>query len=101
MAIQDFLQRFRPAGAPGAPGRAAVPADRVAEATAELAPVFAALADVHPEVDGIRSRAVARAAARRRAAAEEAERIRADAPSRRAARRSAPRARRPGPPTPS
>lgn len=68
MSVRDFLQRFRPAGAPGAAARSGVPADRVAELEAELAPVFVALAATEAE-----------AAALRQEAAEEADQIRADA----------------------
>jgi hypothetical protein len=42
----DILRRFRPAGAPGAAAVAGVPADRVAEAAAELGPVLDLLAEV-------------------------------------------------------
>jgi hypothetical protein len=41
--LRDFLDRFRPAGAPGAAGRAAVPAERQGELAAELLPVLALL----------------------------------------------------------
>lgn len=41
--LGDFLNRFRPAGAPGAATRAGVPADREAELSAELGPVLAML----------------------------------------------------------
>lgn len=47
----DLLRRFLPAGAPGPAGMAGVPADRVADATAELAPVFAALAATEARCD--------------------------------------------------
>jgi vacuolar-type H+-ATPase subunit H len=46
---RDFLDRFRPAGAPGAASRAGIPADRAAERYAELEPVVALLADTHAE----------------------------------------------------
>lgn len=55
--IRDFLQRFRPAGAPGAAARAGVPADRFRELTDELAPVLAMLDDTSAECDRILSRA--------------------------------------------
>jgi vacuolar-type H+-ATPase subunit E/Vma4 len=61
-----------------APSGAAVPADRVAEVAAELAPVFAALADAQAEAAEIRFGAAALAAERRREAATVAERIRAE-----------------------
>ena len=51
--LRDFLDRFRPAGAPGAASRAAVPADRSRELEAELLPVLALLGDTHTECAGI------------------------------------------------
>jgi hypothetical protein len=47
--LGDFLNRFRPAGAPGAASRAGVPADRAAELWAELDPVLAMLAATDAE----------------------------------------------------
>ena len=47
--LGDFLNRFRPAGAPGAASRAGVPADRAAELSAELDPVLALLAAADAE----------------------------------------------------
>lgn len=41
--IRDLLERFRPAGAPGAAARAGVPADRSHELADELAPVLTLL----------------------------------------------------------
>jgi hypothetical protein len=61
--VHDFLDRFRPAGAPGTASGAGVPIDRRANAAAELAPVFAALADTERECAGLRDEA-ARDAAR-------------------------------------
>jgi hypothetical protein len=46
---RDFLNRFRPAGAPGAASRVAVPADRTAELASELVPVLALLAGTDAE----------------------------------------------------
>ena len=46
--LRDFLERFRPAGAPGA-ARAGVPADRSRELEAELSPVLALLEGVDAE----------------------------------------------------
>lgn len=66
--LGDFLNRFRPAGAPGAASRAGVPADRAAELSAELEPVLAMLA----ATDGECARLVAEAE-------QEAGRIAADA----------------------
>lgn len=48
-----LLRRFLPAGAPGPAGLAGVPADRVADVTAELAPVFAALAATEVQCDEV------------------------------------------------
>jgi vacuolar-type H+-ATPase subunit H len=47
--FRDFLDRFRPAGAPGAVARAAVPVDRSGELEAELTPVLALLDGVDAE----------------------------------------------------
>jgi hypothetical protein len=66
--MRELLERLRPAGAPGAPTVAGVPADRRRTAEEELAPVFEALADVVVECDR-----------RRRAAGEDAARLVADA----------------------
>jgi vacuolar-type H+-ATPase subunit H len=49
--VRDLLDRFRPAGAPGAASATGVPADRRADLDAELEPVFAALAPVEAECD--------------------------------------------------
>lgn len=43
--VRDLLYRFRPSGAPGAATDAGVPVDRAVEATTELEPVFAQLAE--------------------------------------------------------
>jgi hypothetical protein len=47
--LGDFLNRFRPAGAPGAASQVGVPADRAAELSAELSPVLARLAATEAE----------------------------------------------------
>lgn len=47
--LRDFLERFRPAGAPGAAASAGVPADRSRELEAELRPVLALLEGVDAE----------------------------------------------------
>jgi len=73
-AVRDLLDRFRPAGAPGAATAAGVPADRRATAAAELEPVFAALAAVITEGAALRADAAA-AGARQEAAAEERGRV--------------------------
>ena len=42
---RDFLEWFRPSGTPGAAARPGVPADRLAERSAELESLLALLAD--------------------------------------------------------
>ena len=51
-ALRDYLDRFRPAGAPGAAGTG-VPADRSRELEAELTAVLALLDGVHAECAGV------------------------------------------------
>ena len=51
-ALRDYLDRFRPAGAPGA-GGTGVPADRSRELEAELTTVLALLDGVHAECAGV------------------------------------------------
>ena len=72
--LGDFLSRFRPAGAPGAVSRAAVPADKAAELAVELDPVLELFASADAECTRIAAEA-----------AREAERIAADAAERAAA----------------
>jgi hypothetical protein len=72
---RDFLERFRPVAAPGAATELGVPADRVAEVSVELAPVFAALAPVEDEVARRRREAQSWAAERTAAAEAGAEAI--------------------------
>ncbi len=67
---RDLLQRFRPAGAPGTAASAGVPADRVAELSAELEPVLALLDVASEEAGRIRAEG-SREAARLRAEAGE------------------------------
>jgi vacuolar-type H+-ATPase subunit H len=72
--LRDLLSRFRAAGAPGAPGAAGVPVDLRAGVTAELEPVFAALAATTAECARLRAGGATEAQrrvddARRRAAA--------------------------------
>ncbi len=67
---RDILQRFRPAGTPGAASNVGVPADRVAEIGAELAPVFSALAQAQTQAAAIRADAASEAARRRQVAVE-------------------------------
>lgn len=67
---RDLLQRFRPAGAPGTAAAAGVPADRVAELSAELEPVLAQLDEATQEAVRIRVGG-SREAARLRTEAEQ------------------------------
>ena len=70
---RDFLARFRPVGTPWcAAASAGVPADRVAEAGAELEPLFAMLADTEAEIDRVRASADQRIAEGHRLSAERA-----------------------------
>lgn len=71
-SARDLLQRFRPAGAPGPASATGVPADRVAERTAELEPVFESLRSTTAEVARIRQEAVVEAERRREQAREQA-----------------------------
>jgi hypothetical protein len=70
--VRDLLDRFRPAGAPGAAGAAGVPTDRQKSVADELAPVFAGLAGVEAECDRMRREAAQTAAHRRADAADRA-----------------------------
>ncbi|MGW0205428.1 hypothetical protein ACWDZ8_06215 [Streptomyces sp. NPDC003233] len=78
MSLRDFLERFRPAGTPGA-SATGVPADRMAERTAELEPALARLTDVQQQAARIRAGAEEAAEALRRNAVREAEHLLADA----------------------
>ncbi len=69
-SVRDLLNRFRPAGAPGAATAVGVPGDRRDSVVAELEPVFAHLADVVRHCDELRREAAAAAADREAAAAE-------------------------------
>jgi hypothetical protein len=71
-SVRHLLDRFRPAGAPGAATSAGVPADRRASALRELEPVFAELAAVVGECEAIRTEAATGAAADVAHAAERA-----------------------------
>jgi len=75
---RELLQRFRLAGTPGAAAVRGVPADRAAEATAELEPVLARLAEAEQQARAVRAAGQLEAARRRQAAAEHA-RSRVDA----------------------
>lgn len=72
---RDFLERFRPAGAPGSAGRPGVPADRVSDAAAELVPLLELLDDAQDEAARIRSAAATRAEEVRRTARRQADAI--------------------------
>jgi len=87
--LGDILRRFRPAVAPGPAAPAGVPADRVAEAEAELAVVFAALAPTVAEATRLVEEATTEAERRRHAAHQEAQRMLGDATARLDAVRSA------------
>ncbi|WIY00514.1 hypothetical protein QRX60_41725 [Amycolatopsis mongoliensis] len=52
--LRDLLQRFRPAGTPGAASRPGVPADRAAELSRELEPLLALLTGIEAEAGRIR-----------------------------------------------
>ncbi|WP_067453172.1 hypothetical protein [Actinomadura macra] len=86
-AVRDLLERFRPAGAPGA-AAVAVPADRRSVLAAELEPVFALLAGTEEERHRLADEAERDARAVRDAAREEAaalvRRAKADAAAERA-----------------
>ena len=68
-----FLERFRPVGTPGAAAARGVPADRVAELAAELAPVFDLLEATQERSDRIRGTADQEADRRRLEASSGAE----------------------------
>jgi len=88
MAVSGLLQRLRPAGAPGAAGPVAVPAQPEDGALAELAPVFDALAPVIIECDAIRTAAGQAAAEKAADARRDAAAVVADATSRAPAERA-------------
>lgn len=79
LGVRDLLDRFRPSGSPGPPAMSGVPADRVADRSVELEPVFALLADVQAEAAQIGSDAQREAQHRRERAAEQARAITAAA----------------------
>ncbi|MGC9669777.1 hypothetical protein ACNTMW_24925 [Planosporangium sp. 12N6] len=86
--VRDFLDRFRPAGAPGAASGAGVPVDRRAAVEAELVPVLAALDEAQRECARLRQAAETRAAEIRAEAAARAEQITARAAADAAATRA-------------
>jgi hypothetical protein len=73
--LRDLLDRFRPVGSPGAASPVGVPADRGAELTAELEPIFTTLAEVERACAALRSEAAVAAERRRQAARAEAEAV--------------------------
>jgi hypothetical protein len=77
--VRDLLNRFRPAGAPGAAGNAGVPVDRDASMRTELAPLFARLAPTLGDCADIVARARRDADVRRAADAERARSLLAQA----------------------
>lgn len=86
--VREFLLRLRPAGAPGAPAAAGVPADPRARASDELDPVFAALRPALMECGRLRSDAEMQAAETIAAAKERARTMRAKADGAAAAERA-------------
>ncbi len=76
---RNILERFRPAGTPGAAAKPGVPADRVAELSAELEPVLALLDDAVQEARGVRAEGRRRAELVRRRAEERAHALLAQA----------------------
>ena len=89
VSTRDLLERWRPSATPGAPAAAGVPADRVAERSAELEVVLSLLADAQSQADRIRADALAEAARRRAAAHEQGHALINEAHRRAKAERSA------------
>ncbi len=87
--VRDWLDRFRPAGGPGALSGAGVPTDRRQAAATELEPVFAAMADVVRAADAERRRAAGEAQRVLAEAERRADSIRAEAAKRAEAVRAA------------
>jgi uncharacterized membrane protein YqiK len=78
-ALETFLHRLRIHGVPGAPGSAGVPADRVAEVTAELEPIFELLEETQRRVEQVVARGEREAARSRARGSDEAKTVVADA----------------------
>ncbi|WP_019926519.1 hypothetical protein [Nocardia sp. BMG111209] len=76
---RDFLDRFRPAGAPGSAVPGGIPVDRAAAAAAELMPLLARLDDDQQRADQIRRAALDRADRIRRDGSATAATVRAQA----------------------
>ena len=89
VSTRDLLERWRPSATPGAPAAAGVPADRVAERSAELEMVLSLLTEAQAEADRIRSDAIAEAARHRAAAHEQGQALINEAHRRAKAERSA------------
>ncbi len=81
-STRDLLERFRPAGAPGAAAPAGVPSERAAGLREELLPVLALLEPTEAQVEAVLRESVARA-----------DRVRADASARVASQASQSRLR--------
>jgi dihydroxyacetone kinase len=75
LSARDLLDRFRPVGAPGAAAPAGVPADRVAELSRELQPVFDELVEVQRQCAELRTAVAAEVMVRRVAGAARARAI--------------------------
>ncbi len=78
-ALETFLHRLRIHGVPGVPGAPGVPVDRVAEVTAELAPIFELLEETQRRAAQVVAQGERDAAHARALASDEARRIVADA----------------------
>jgi len=91
--VPDLLHRFLPAGSPGAAGVAGVPADRVADEAAELAPLFSHLAGTETRCHEILKQAERDVAAARQRATDQANTIVATAQQHAASERAAAMAR--------
>ncbi len=87
--LRDFLNRFKPATAPGSAALAAVPGDRAAWLAAEIDPVLGMLADTHERCAAIAAEGEQEAARIARGAAESAALIAAEGVSRAASARDA------------
>ncbi len=73
--VLDFLERLRPAGAPGAAGASAVPGDRRQEAEAELAPLFEMIDEHRRQAEKLRTDAATEAESLLRDAERQADQI--------------------------
>ena len=87
--VRDWLDRFRPAGAPGAATATGVPVDRREAARTELEPVFAALAGDIARASQRRAAMIAESARRRAEGRDAAQALIARAAASAAAERAA------------